>query len=356
MSLSGEIWLGVPLPKYEVTVGEEDAYFSKIGGEAKWLHGDADVMCGVEGCGRKMQLVSQVHAPLKVFDRILYVFGCGRSTCQASNDGWKVLRAQEYNADYDTDVKKETTKEVKESAFEVDDDWGGGGGFGDDGDDDPFGAAGNPFGCGGDSPFAEESVVVPPKNESSAAAKEVIQNRVWEPQHPTETDVAPFPMVPVDVIPEPSEAGDSSELRELRKKYGHLTTYDSMGPGEGTGGGADEEYEKQGTNNQRAFMKFSKRVARYPSQVIRWCFGGKPLEIDAAPVDKVLPCSNCGSKKVPEAQVLSTSISYLSKEEDVKKESIISFGTITVYTCEALCFAGDKYVEESVRVSREPDF
>lgn len=110
----------------------------------------------------------------------------------------------------------------------------------------------------------------------------------------------------------------------------------------------------------KAFLKFEKRVAYHPDQVIRYLRSEEEGEItenhprgplfvsDDSKYDlKTIPnCPRCGSKRTLECQVLSTIIHYL--KIDNSNTEAIDFGTLFLFTCPENCVLDGEYGEEYI--------
>ena len=351
VDMSGEdIWLGLALPNSHPSEGEEDAYYCKAGGSPVWLHANHRIACGVPECSRECQLVAQLFVPLQQLNRVLYVFACTEQSHQVVQEGWKVIRGQTIEADTDTEAPKE-------DAFKADTDWGGG-------DDDGFGDGGFDDSDDDSSPFGKQvaaPIEAPPTTTESSFSTELIDNMTYTSPSECEPTI-PYKMVPLDVVEEPSEGQTDvgRDIEQYRIKYASaIADIAELGVSTEGAGSAPEEYEKSGSNAQRAFLKFTKRVSREPSQVIRWCFGGKVLNPSGVKHATVSACGNCGAPRVPEAQVLSTAFLFISQEAlslaGLKDETdSAAFAAATIYSCSKSCHAGESYVEEAIRVEVEP--
>ncbi|NXA45639.1 PDD2L protein, partial [Nothocercus julius] len=123
------------------------------------------------------------------------------------------------------------------------------------------------------------------------------------------------------------------------------------------GEGDKEKYEKSEVKSgDHAFHKFMKRISVCPEQIIRYSWGGEPLFITSPPVDfnKDIPaCSNCGSNRVFEFQLMPALVSMLQSDTDLSVE----FGTAIVYTCERSCWPTNHQapIEEFIFVQEDPD-
>ncbi|XP_010076580.1 PREDICTED: programmed cell death protein 2-like [Pterocles gutturalis] len=123
------------------------------------------------------------------------------------------------------------------------------------------------------------------------------------------------------------------------------------------GEGDIEKYEKSEVKGRDyTFHKFMKRISVCPEQIIRYSWGGQPLFITCPPasIDKGIPaCSNCGSKRIYEFQLMPALVSMLQSDSDLSVE----FGTVIVYTCERSCWPTNHQtpLEEFVVVQEDPD-
>eukprot|EP01061_Rhynchopus_euleeides_P010617 TRINITY_DN2010_c3_g2_i1.p1 TRINITY_DN2010_c3_g2~~TRINITY_DN2010_c3_g2_i1.p1 ORF type:complete len:397 (+),score=152.94 TRINITY_DN2010_c3_g2_i1:52-1191(+) len=370
-----EVWLGVALPDYVASDEEETPYFSKVGGLPTWLNAPHRVACSVPGCGREAQLVAQLHAPLEQAYRILYVFACREEGCIGKTEAWKVLRGQ----CLDTETTPAPTAaaapqgESRVDAFKTDDNWGdsdddngfGGGGFGDDneGSDNPFGKQAEVD----TSAQLAELAASTPAGGSSVVDTTLRQNQLYTSEPPElfyekHARSTPYSMVPLDIVEEPEE--DSSEVNRYRAQYAGVSQANAAAVGVSTegAGSAPEGYEKSGSSALRSFVKFGKRLQREPMQVVRWCFGGKPLNPSGVAHPVPPPCGNCGCPRVPEAQVLSTVLSFIHREDVADLAQLANagadtaFAAATIFSCSRTCNPGDAYVTEVVHVEKEPVF
>lgn len=79
-------------------------------------------------------------------------------------------------------------------------------------------------------------------------------------------------------------------------------------------------------------VSFLTRVARAPSQVLRYRRAGKPLWTRREPKPTIIPsCTRCGAPRIFEFQLLPQLLYYL----DLDRE--FDFGTLAIYTCQASC-------------------
>ncbi|NXY51240.1 PDD2L protein, partial [Ceuthmochares aereus] len=119
----------------------------------------------------------------------------------------------------------------------------------------------------------------------------------------------------------------------------------------------NEKYEKSEVKNRdHTFHKFMKRISACPEQILRYSWGGQPIFITCPPanIERDIPaCSNCGSNRVFEFQLMPALISMLQSDSDLSVE----FGTAIVYTCERSCWPTNHQtpLEEFVFVQEDPD-
>ncbi|NXD02957.1 PDD2L protein, partial [Certhia familiaris] len=119
----------------------------------------------------------------------------------------------------------------------------------------------------------------------------------------------------------------------------------------------NEKYEKSEVKSwDHTFQKFMKRISMCPEQILRYSWGGQPLFITCPPanLDQGIPaCSNCGSSRVFEFQLMPTLVSMLQSDSDLSVE----FGTVIVYTCERSCWPANHQtpLEEFIFVQEDPD-
>ncbi|NWR64625.1 PDD2L protein, partial [Bucorvus abyssinicus] len=121
--------------------------------------------------------------------------------------------------------------------------------------------------------------------------------------------------------------------------------------------GGSEKYEKSGVKGRdHTFHKFMKRISVCHEQILRYSRGGQPLFITCPPanIDKGIPaCSNCGSNRIFEFQLMPALVSMLQSDSDLSVE----FGTVIVYTCERSCWPTNHQIplEEFIFIQEDPD-
>eukprot|EP01012_Entosiphon_sulcatum_P006205 TRINITY_DN1290_c0_g1_i1.p1 TRINITY_DN1290_c0_g1~~TRINITY_DN1290_c0_g1_i1.p1 ORF type:complete len:532 (+),score=83.68 TRINITY_DN1290_c0_g1_i1:29-1624(+) len=114
MAETDGIWLGAPTeggPEAWASVDVTDAYSIRLGGPPAWMYDGCATSTSplkaaappphpspaCPSCRLPMTLALQAHAPLDVFDRVIYVFGC--NSARHCNQ-WVAIRAQLHNPDY----------------------------------------------------------------------------------------------------------------------------------------------------------------------------------------------------------------------------------------------------------------
>ncbi|XP_052071347.1 programmed cell death protein 2-like isoform X1 [Mytilus californianus] len=166
----------------------------------------------------------------------------------------------------------------------------------------------------------------------------------------------------VSVLEEPEDSLDSAEekhIKQLLKSYESEqgAVDDEVQARGNTGSSAGEKYEKA-THVDNYFHKFSKRIGRYPSQIIRYNWNGSPLYISKPDTNLFKAsqgkCHSCGSELVYEFQIMPGLITKLSFNK--KKGTGIEYGTVVIYTCKASCWTESNNCHtEHVFIQSDPD-
>lgn len=283
-----------------------------------------------------MTLLAQVHAPLLVFDRVLYVFTC--ETCGKNNiPNATAYRSQIYNPEYES---VETKPAAKTSVFEETDDWG---------DDEPAQATSKP----------------PEVTPSDACSHN-------------------FASVPV-TLPTDAEKVDrdgpfyAGQLLDIFEDDAPTTLFDDDGdattnPRKGTqatGAEIDPEvFDETSIEHddddvkEKCAAHFLASIARCQSQCVRWQPGGLPLlSSPILPMINPPPCERCNAPRRFEFQVVPPIVYVLThgSSQRVGDDSTnarrganaargglpdeshgLRFGNILVFTCsnaECGCYA-----------------
>ncbi|NXY26498.1 PDD2L protein, partial [Atrichornis clamosus] len=165
----------------------------------------------------------------------------------------------------------------------------------------------------------------------------------------------------ISVVDEEDYTGflDTNHADKLLKEYQQRECVDleQMMSESFAGEGHNEKYEKSEVKSwDHTFHKFMKRISVCPEQILRYSWGGQPLFIMSPPasIEQGIPaCSNCGSSRVFELQLMPTLVSVLQSDPDLSVE----FGTAIVYTCERSCWPENHQtpLEEFIFVQEDPD-
>ncbi|NXQ62815.1 PDD2L protein, partial [Anthoscopus minutus] len=165
----------------------------------------------------------------------------------------------------------------------------------------------------------------------------------------------------INVVDEEDYMGflDTDHADKLLKEYQQreCVDLDQMMSESFAGEVGNEKYEKSEVKSwDHTFQKFMKRISVCPEQILRYSRGGQPLFITCPPanLDQDIPaCSNCGSSRVFEFQLMPTLVSMLQSDSDLSVE----FGTVIVYTCERSCWPTNHQtpLEEFIFVQEDPD-
>ncbi|NXX91527.1 PDD2L protein, partial [Centropus bengalensis] len=165
----------------------------------------------------------------------------------------------------------------------------------------------------------------------------------------------------INVVDEEDYTGfcDTDHADQLLKEYQQREGVDleQLMSESFAGEGGNEKYEKSEVKSRdHTFHKFMKRISMCPEQILRYSWGGQPLFITCPPanIDRGIPaCSNCGSNRVFEFQLMPALVSMLCSDSDLSVE----FGTAIVYTCEKSCWPTNHQtpLEEFIFVQEDPD-
>lgn len=297
-----DVWLGVVGDPIAEPV---DAFVPRIGGAPAWVHG-APQPPTCSGCRKAMALLTQFHAPLKVFDRVIYVFVC--ATCQEPNRV-AVLRSQVYNPDYDAQPKEAAAPQA--ALFAEEDDWGD--------DEAP-------------APAPAAPAAVPQPAQPQYATVDVLG--------PQRVTGGAFPCFQLELMIEPKARKVAEAAKEVVERALNPDDADESAPSDGDEPGPMDD--------------FVERLARCPAQALRWHVGGVPLLAVEGNMATIPPCDACGAARQFEAQVVSPAIFFLRGETPEDKQPL-HFSTVTIFTCEASCEApqGQWLVAEAAFVQRE---
>ncbi|KAI3406578.2 hypothetical protein KGF56_000710 [Candida oxycetoniae] len=347
-----------------------------IGGQPVWLHPDSKppesyLIC--DHCRQKLALLVQAFAPIdgKIYDRVIYTFGCKTSTCAKQKGSVKVIRGinkspqtvkrikeeiEEANAKLvdeklRLDNVKKLNEEMTKNLFKRDES----GVF----SANPFG--GNPFEKTEVSKEKEvpkekgvpkEKEVPSPQTYAQAASKNAPKSKK---KKTLDEKLPEYNGSFVYVEPEKFKKDKSSDA-EL-EKYRHLIDQDeddlmvegSSRRGSQSSAVLDPQTQKiSNMLDDKYFASFSSTVKHNPGQVLRYDLNGKPLLYSGkdevakkfllTPANIPKPGFNPSSERRFEFQLMPKAIMDLEGLDDKDKVDIkdilngMSWGTIIVCT------------------------
>ncbi|KAI9148597.1 hypothetical protein H9P43_010078 [Blastocladiella emersonii ATCC 22665] len=322
---------------------------TKLGGKPYWLDPAkpmAPERLACKNCNEPMILLMQIYTaeefPAEAFHRYLYVYVCRKGSCHKGDyrKCTRVFRAQmahdnPYFAYFETDAETEET-ELKDAYKEK--------------------AAHQCVVCGalaGKRCSGCRSVWYCSREHQQAH---------WSTGlHKEHCKV----LVEGGELEEQAVAEDLARLVRLRWQYPELEVVsepeeltDKMAPGSlvklPPKPVEDEEYEESETGVDKAFLRFQKRLERYPGQVLRYLRVSDevpPVSLLVSDLGKPVPsdvpaCPRCGAARTLECQLLPTLLSYLPL--DLNNPSSYDFGTYFVYSCPDNCELTGEIVEEVI--------
>ncbi|ORC93764.1 pre-rRNA-processing protein TSR4 [Trypanosoma theileri] len=355
MSKKDVVWLGTPVKAAGTDFSS--VYTSKIGGSAilfRELSDSSVFQCPKCKSNRAVSLLTQIYAPLEVYDRIIYVFLC--ATCSKEQSSFCfVLRSQNFNPSYVTVPSTvDDAEEVKEGAlFEENGDWG------DDENESSEKVNGEEYAvC--NAPVGVNTTTTTTTNSTDKEEEDSNEKRkeklniddvhtlevpstLASPGSKAEVEGFCYPCFALDVFEEPPKvkvkcATINDQLREVKQKYGDDVVETTT---------MDEDDEPL---HEKRLRKYVERIGRVPSQCIRWAPNQEPLRSSVTPI-AVPNCPQCGSVRRYELQLTSPIIYYLVKAKDEKKHPL-HFGNVLVFTCSGNCNS-KSYAQEYCVVEKE---
>ncbi|XP_074738232.1 programmed cell death protein 2-like isoform X1 [Strix uralensis] len=343
---------------------------NKLGGSADWVPSvrPGCPRCGL--CGAALAHLVQVYCPLEGVPchRLANVFACAGKRCWGAPGGWKVLRSQylepqgKETQDYSVKQKQESNFAAKDWCDEADD-WGVC-----DGAESPACASLQLLGLNeAVSSSLSREMECTSQFQQLCLSEAMDGSGSLDTHSPVSEGMATFSSAPVfqsfyiSVVDEEDYAGflDTDHVDKLLKEYQQREGVDleQLMSESFAGEGDNEKYEKSEVKSRDyTFHKFMKRISVCHEQILRYSWGGQPLFITCPPanIDKDIPaCSNCGSNRIFEFQLMPALVSMLQSDSDLSVE----FGTVLVYTCERSCWPTNHQtpLEEFVIVQEDPD-
>ncbi|KAJ6083426.1 hypothetical protein N7467_007561 [Penicillium canescens] len=366
---------------------------SHLGGWPKWLD-DASPAPGdfanCKVCNSPMLLLLELHGDLPdhfpTDERRLYLFGCPRKPCNRKPGSIRAYRATR-KVTVGTEKPKQTDEpknETPPSAPEQPKQDLGASLFGAttltntvSSNPNPFSSSSGPTPAGS-NPFAApvpgtpaEKKPAPAKQEQSLAESFADKVRVSEPNSSEATkqtpesssDTTPWPAQSAFLPPYKNFYLDAEYETLSRPSTPTVPENVTMEPMDEEGSGAADLKDTFESELDKAFMKFSTRLAHNPEQVLRYEFNGVPLlyshsdavgarfHVNSAPNAKVTtttlgagsipPCEYCGAPRVFEFQLVPHAISMLEEGRAGvglgKDDAGMEWGTIILGVCSRDC-------------------
>ncbi|KAI8914314.1 programmed cell death protein 2 [Gorgonomyces haynaldii] len=295
---------------------------NKIGGFPYWLYPCDPQLLKCQKCQELMPLLMQIYCPdddvAEAFHRIVYVFCCPKNSCHSGNDGFLVLRAQLYEeSDY----------------YSQDGDW--------------IGAVSHFCFCR-----------LPGTKRCGSCSTAYYCSREHQvldwPTHKQECKNLPGEQSKIFVWPE-HEIEDEDEpdkdtwTSEQQSKFQVDTSITEE----------DKELEQEDETEvdvDKQFLKFEKRIAMCPSQVLRYARLGEedsdPLFVSESGKPEFVPdCPHCKGKRTFEFQIMPQLLNYL--KIDHKDPNALDWGTLLIYSCANHCEeANQRYTTEYLCVQK----
>lgn len=265
---------------------------------------ERDAVCG--RCKQPLYLLSQSFCPLReATNRMMYVFCCNSAACAPfPEESWACFTVQVDSEDADAANDEE---------------------------DDP----------------ALRRVDPPVKGQP--------------PYDATAVGPGAFPPVATDIVEEPlKEHIELSEEEEELKRRIENQDEETAQRARADLEELEQNVDLRNKTTDVYYEKFRRRVARAPSQVLRYQRNGFPIFMDPEQTIYVTipPCSDCGGKMCMELQVMPTALYFVHSSDFVDRRPAVGrtsgddgvdFATATVYTCAQGCRAS----LAGVRVKRE---
>jgi pre-rRNA-processing protein TSR4 len=332
---------------------------SKVGGKPVWLVPEylplsEEMLCGV--CQTPLSFLLQIYAPFDIpeaYHRTIYVFCCKNGACHRKpTQSFKVLRAQlpKDNRYYGITKSIVSPKElVRASLCDLC------GQFGDKRCSQCKAVRycsvqhqKEDWVYGGHKEFCKSFVAT---NTTSKSQVNYTQQQSATP-HKTNTKnvLLPSLFLEFELVIEDEPPGEppdfiisdnitSQKVNELYQRYRtewecHSNDINSLDDEHNTLERVDNEAKQ---NVDKVFKNFKKTISKEPEQVLRytsWKDSEEPLWAyqKNIPISEQIPqCSQCGSKRVFEFQILPQLLYYL------KVGDTMDWGTLVVYTCPRSC-------------------
>lgn len=362
------VWLAVPSSKALTSTDDADPLTCKLGGLIALFRepGTQSIKevftCTLCNSADRVQLICQLHAPLEVFDRVLYILYCQACSTpeKAACFAVRSQSAVQYYIDqereqYDAALSKNKkiaegaratpAASEKEATFQEDDDWG---------DDDSAAAAIPTSSTSSAAPVVGEGTE--PRGDANAPTTTTEEGDVapsfrWAGVTPAalaSTGTFAFhakqhkhclrPLL-LELLEEPEDpdAKKSKKHTVTKSAEEQLAELESLRPGTVDMTSIEEDDE---TAEEKIAGRYTARLTRCPSQCVRWAPDTTPLLCrgDEQPPARIPPCTYCGAQRRFELQLVSPTVYFLSKGLSAEKATTVPvFGSVLVYTCSVNC-------------------
>ena len=300
-------------------------------------------------CVRPLMFLCQIYAPTDDLVRHLLIYGCNNGKCGNVSGSFRVLRIQNnYVEENRDDVEEESSKESESNStstpswtVEGADDWNV------DGADDWNVDGADEWGNNGDEDSSEWSTSSPdkkkppvaPSTEKEKKKDKIETDKPAPPMPPPKSfmNTKLFPLCELETIQEPYESAESDSEKLSVSAAAAAMEALKLDVAESVATG--ETYESV-PEDKKLFLKFRRRVSRYPSQCFRYAYGGEPLwDNFIADREKVPNCKGCGSKRVFEAQ-LTPQVLHCLRVDDFADSETNSSSSDGVSTAKCLSLRG----------------
>ncbi|XP_058831648.1 programmed cell death protein 2 isoform X2 [Topomyia yanbarensis] len=307
---------------------------SKVGGKPAWLElkhlpSPKDILC--EECGDPCVFLCQIYAPLdgkeNCFHRMLFIFVCLKSSCYKPNQckNIKVYRSQlaRKNDYFSFDPPSE---------------------------DVPSDPVPSPVplcvvcGCRGPQLCS--------KCKTTSYCGVVHQRIDWKHGHKATcgqvantSSISSILFPQYEIVTEPEEEptkklSEEDNEKDQMNEYRKLVNEGKAGDLEDLTESELDSYAEQ--SEDKYFLKFRKRIANDPDQILRYERGGNPLWLSPVVPKNITSCDYCGGARVFECQIMPQLLNSL-------KNDSIDWGTLAIYTCEQSCDPpGQGYAREYI--------
>lgn len=310
---------------------ESRMFPSKLGGKPAWLDLKnlpklEDLQC--ETCKQQMIFLCQIYAPYEDndenFHRTIYVFVCRNESCNRPNaaTNFKVFRSN---------LKRQNEFYSAEDPIQ--------------GPDPNFNLSKwvslcKLCGCYGEKRCCKcKEAIYCCREHQILDWKERHKKTCCNSENQLENSLHLFPefVIALDTEQKQEKIIDEEEELQAYKKL------EAEGKSGCLNEVSDQELDRYtGITEDKTFLRFKKKIAADPEQIIRYDRGSDPLLISKYPVPENIPvCEYCGSERQFEFQIMPQMLTVLRENE-------IDWGMLFVYTCKRSCTDKNGYKKEFI--------